>query len=49
MLAVIAAITTILALGAMVLTAMWADHIVTPTNLHKCLLANVLVIEVLDY
>jgi hypothetical protein len=45
-LAVIAAKASVLASCTMVLSAMWADHIVTPTYLFKGLLANLLVTEV---
>lgn len=49
MLAMVATIATILALGAMVLSAMRTYDIVTPTNLYKCLLADFLIVEVIDY
>jgi hypothetical protein len=48
MLAVVATETSIGTSHTMVLSAMRANHIVTPTNIHKCLLANVLIVEVLD-
>jgi hypothetical protein len=48
MLAVVATITSVSTFHTMVLTAMGANHIITPTNLRKCLLASVLVVEVVD-
>ena len=48
MLAIVATETSIGTSYTMVLSAMRANHIVTPTNIHKCLLANVLIVEVLD-
>ena len=48
MLAVVATETSIGTSHAMVVSAMRANHIVTPTNIHKCLLANILIVEVLD-
>ena len=48
MLAVVATETSIGTSNAMVLSAMRANHIVTPTNIRKRLLANVLIVEVLD-
>jgi hypothetical protein len=47
-LALIAAEFSILASGAMVLSAIRADHIVTPTCFDKCFLADVFVIEIVD-
>jgi hypothetical protein len=49
MLAMVAAITSVLAHGAMVLSTMGTNNIVTPTCLHKRLLADILVVEVSDY
>ena len=48
MLKVIAAIAAILAFGAMVLTADGVDHIITPTSLSECVLADALIVEVVD-
>ena len=48
MLAVVASKTPVSMSYAMVLSAMWTYDIVTPTNLNKCLLANVLVVEMIN-
>jgi hypothetical protein len=48
MLASIAAKTTISTFCAVVLATMGANHIVTPTGFDKSILANFLVIEVVD-
>ena len=49
MLALITAISTVGTSLAMVLSTDRADHIVTPPSLCECLLAYLLVIEVLDH
>jgi hypothetical protein len=49
MLAAVAAKTSVGTSHTVVLSAMGANHIVTPTNLCKCLPANVLAVEVVDY
>lgn len=48
MLAVVAAITSVSTSHTVVLATMGANHIITPTNLRKCLLANLLVVEVVN-
>ena len=48
MLAVVAAITSVSTSHTMVFATMGTNNIVTPTCLHKRLLANVLVVEVVD-
>lgn len=48
MLAVVASKTPVSMSYAMVLSAMGAYYIVTPTNINKCLLANVLVVEMVN-
>ena len=48
MLAVVASKTPVSTSYAMVLSAMGAYYIVTPTNLNKCLLANVLIVEMIN-
>ena len=48
MLAVVASKTPVCTSYAMVLSAMGAYYIVTPTNINKCLLANVLVVEMVN-
>ena len=48
MLAVVAAITSVSTSHTVVLTAMWANNVITPTNLCKRLLANLFVVEVVD-
>ena len=48
MLAVVAAITSVSTSHTVVLTAMGANDVITPTNLRKRLLADLLIIEVVD-
>lgn len=48
MLAVVAAITFVSTSHTVVFATMGANHIITPTNLRKCLLANLLVLEVVN-
>jgi cobalamin synthase len=48
MLAVVATITSVSTSHTVVLTAMGANNVITPTNLRKRLLANLFVVEVVD-
>ena len=48
MLAVVASKTPVSTSYAMVLSAMWTYDIVTTTNLNKCLLANDLIVEMIN-
>lgn len=49
MLAFVAAVASVNSLGAMVLTAVGANHVIAPTRLSESVLAGVFIVEVVDY